>query len=124
MLGRIVTRLAARRARRLKEAFVAATKDPWASQQRLLSELLSRNRNTLYGRRYAFSTIDGPEAFRRDVPLVVFEDLEADVSRMAAGEQDVLVSRRDPLLSFCITSGTTGRPKTIPVTASFLRAYK
>ncbi len=124
MLGRIVTRLAARRARQLKEAFVAATKDPWASQQRLLSELLSRNRNTVYGRRYGFSTINGPEAFRRDVPLVVFEDLEADVSRMAAGEQDVLVSRRDPLLSFCITSGTTGRPKKIPVTASFLRAYK
>ncbi|MFQ6672543.1 MAG: GH3 auxin-responsive promoter family protein, partial [Candidatus Tectimicrobiota bacterium] len=124
MLGGLVTRIAAWRARRLKETFVAATKDPWPSQQQLLAELLSRDRETVYGRRYGFSTLHGPEAFRRAVPLVTFEDLAAEVDRMAAGEPDILVSRRDPLLRFCLTSGTTGRPKMVPVTASFLQAYK
>ncbi len=124
MLGRLVTRLAVWRARRLKEAFVAEASDPWRSQCKLLAELLSRDRETAIGRRLGFSTIDGPEAFRRAVPLVTFEDVAADVERMAAGEPDVLVSRSDPLLRFCMTSGTTGRPKAVPVTASFLRAYK
>lgn len=124
MISRLVTRLAAWRASRLKEAFAAATQEPWARQQRLLEELLDRDKDTDYGRRYGFSGIEGPEAFRRVVPLITYEDVAAEVERMASGEQDVLVGRRDPLLRFCMTSGTTGQPKTIPVTASFLKTYK
>ncbi len=124
MLSRLATSIAARRARRLKESFVSATSEPWRRQQALLAELLARDRETDYGRRHGFSSIAGPEAFRRRVPLITFEDIASEVERMARGEQDVLVSRRDRLLRFCLTSGTTGRPKAIPVTASFLRAYK
>jgi hypothetical protein len=124
VISRLVTRLAVWRASRLKEAFIAATKDPWGHQQGLLAELLGRDRDTEYGRRFCFSGIQGPEAFRRAVPLITFEDVAAEVERMAGGEPDVLVSSRDRLLRFCLTSGTTGRPKTIPVTASFLKSYK
>ena len=124
MLNRLVTRLAALRARQLKAAFVSATKEPWRCQQQLLAELLVRDRFTDYGRRHGFSSIAKPENYRRTVPLVTFEDLAPYVERMAAGELNVLVSSRDRLKNFCLTSGTTGRPKTIPVTASFLRAYK
>lgn len=124
MLSAMVTRLAAWRARRLKENFLAAAKDPWRLQRQLLEELLGRDRDTDYGRRWGFSNADGPEAFRRTVPLITFEDVADEVERMAGGEPDVLVSSRDRLLRFCLTSGTTGRPKTIPVTYSSLRAYK
>ena len=124
MLSRLVTRLAAWRARRLKAAFLAATAHPWRLQTELLKELLARDGDTEYGRRFGFSTIDGPESFRRKVPLISFEDVADEVERMARGEPDVLISSRDKLLRFCITSGTTGRPKLIPVSRSFLNSYK
>jgi hypothetical protein len=124
VLGNLAIGLAARRARRLKASFLEATKEPWRQQEKLLRELLRRDAKTEYGRRFGFSSISSAEDFRRRVPLVTYEDLASSVERMFHGEKDVLVSRRDPLVHFCLTSGTTGRPKTIPITASFLKAYK
>ncbi len=96
--------------------FDPATRQPAASQRRKLKEILLRNQQTEYGRKYGFASIQNIEEYRARVPVVGYEDIQRQVDRMTQGEQNVLTSEA-PLL-FAQTSGTTGRAKYIPITPS------
>lgn len=87
-----------------------------SAQADRLAAILYANRDTAYGRMHDFASIDGPDAYRRAVPLVRYEDLAPCIHRMRQGEENVLVA--EPVEMFTITSGTTGEPKFLPVTAS------
>ena len=108
--GRVV-RFAGRGAAR---RFDAACADVERAQLAVLREILQRNAMTEYGREHGFARIDGAEAYRRAVPLIVHKDIDPLVQRMAAGERNVLTAE-DPVM-FAMTSGTEGKPKLIPVT--------
>ena len=99
--------------RRAAARFEEATRDPVVAQQRKLLEIMSRNRNTDYGRRYGFAEVRSLDDYRSSVPAVGYDDIREDVERMTRGERDVLIAE-DPLM-FAQTSGTTGRAKFIPV---------
>ncbi|MDE6564839.1 MAG: GH3 auxin-responsive promoter family protein [Muribaculaceae bacterium] len=91
------------------------------TQRAVLAWLLRRAAATDYGRRYGFGQTGRYEDFASAVPVVVYEDLRADVMRMVGGEADVLwpgVCRR-----YAQSSGTSGgKSKYIPVTDDSLRA--
>jgi len=95
-------------------AFERHTKDPAPAQRRLLFKYLSRNKDTEYGRKYGFSDIRSVEEYQAKVPLIGYEDIRPTIDRMAKGKGNVLTA--DKVVFFGITSGTTGRPKLIPVT--------
>jgi len=101
---------------------VAAAADPRGAQRARLREILERNRNTEFGRRYDFPTIRDFDRYRARVPIHTYDDLEPYISRMIDGEQNVLVS--DPVTFFARTSGTTGSPKHIPITDSFVNEFR
>lgn len=85
----------------------------------LFDGAIQRNSQSEYGRRHKFDGVKNPDDFRRSVPLVSYEDLRADIDRMAAGESNVLTAER--VLAFFKTSGSLAAPKLIPVTPSLIR---
>ena len=100
--------------RRSGKRFEQATKDPVATQQQLLRQIMSQNRDTEYGRAYKFAAIQTIDDYRQNVPVVGYEAISHYIDRVTQGETNVLTAEA-PLL-FAQTSGTTGDPKYIPVT--------
>jgi hypothetical protein len=94
--------------------FAAATCDPGAAQQRKLREILDRNRDTEYGREHGFAKIESLADYAAAVPVVTYPDIAERMERVARGEKNVMTAE-DPVM-FARTSGTTGKPKLIPVT--------
>lgn len=97
-----------------RRIFEAATKEPLKAQEHVLFEYLRRSAKTEYGRTYDFASIKSIDEYRKRVPLVDYEDIREHVDRMAAGEENILT--RDKPIFFGATSGTTDKPKLIPVT--------
>lgn len=110
----IASLLIALKARLAARPFLQAVQDPRASQERLLRGILERNKDTEYGRRFGFARIRDAAEFRREVPVIDYEDIRPLVDRITRGETNVLTSE-NPVM-FAQTSGTTGEPKYIPVT--------
>ncbi|MFH0725192.1 MAG: GH3 auxin-responsive promoter family protein [Pseudomonadota bacterium] len=103
-------------ARRAAARFEKASHRPMEQQTRKLMEIVTRNADTDFGRRFNFAAIRTVKDYQRQVPLITYEDMQKDIERMAAGEPNVLTAER-PVM-FAQTSGTTGDPKLIPVTPS------
>ena len=101
--------------------FDDGTWSPRASQEAKLLEVVDRNAGSDFGREHGFDKIESIEDFQRAVPPNTYESLEPYISRVLAGEQNVLTA--DEALMFATTSGTTGNAKYIPVTPSYLHEY-
>ncbi|OMP01038.1 GH3 auxin-responsive promoter [Corchorus olitorius] len=88
-------------------------------QQRVLSEILTRNAATEYLKRFLNAQIDN-QLFKKIVPIVSYEDIRPYIDRIANGEpSDILLA--DPVIEFHISTGTSGgKPKLIPATADVL----
>ena len=78
-------------------------------QQQVLLDILKRAENTVIGQRYHFEQIKSIADFQRTVPVLAYDDFQADIDAMAAGKEDVLFAGKPKL--FLQTSGTTGNPK-------------
>jgi hypothetical protein len=87
---------------------------PTSTQQKLLIQLLSQNRDTEYGRAHGFSAISNVRDFQKRVPIVGYEDLRSYIENAMSGAARQL-TRRPPIF-YAVTSGTTGASKYIPVT--------
>ena len=79
-----------------------------------MQRILRRNADTEYGRRFGFSSINTIAEYQRAAPLVTYADIQQDMERVAAGAKNVFTAE-DPVM-FAQTSGTTGKPKYVPVT--------
>ncbi len=99
-------------------AFDRSARDPAGTQARCLGKVIRANEDTDFGRSHGFGEIHDVETFRSRIPLHDFEDLRPWVRRMVEGEAGVLTAEA-PVM-FATTSGTTGEPKLIPVTPSWL----
>jgi hypothetical protein len=102
---------------RLTTAFDHACHDPGATQRALLLSFLRANRDTAFGRDHAFARCSDEADFRRAVPIRDYEQLRGYVDRIIAGERRVL-TEQTPLM-FNTTSGTTAKPKLIPLTEEY-----
>ena len=94
--------------------FAAATRDPADAQLQKLRAILAQNRDTEYGREHGFASLESLADYARAVPIVTYPDLEQRMERVARGAKNVFTAE-DPVM-FARTSGTTGKPKLIPVT--------
>ncbi len=82
-------------------------------QEETLSSLLSKARNTAFGKDHSFSEIKNYAQFKERVPLRDYEALKPYIDRTVAGEADILWPGRP--LYFSKTSGTTSGAKYIPI---------
>ncbi|MDP3789955.1 MAG: GH3 auxin-responsive promoter family protein, partial [Candidatus Omnitrophota bacterium] len=95
-------------------AFERLTKNPAGIQKKILFEYLARNKDTEYGRKYRFADIRNISDYQKMVPMSDCDTLHSCLNRVARGEKNILT--RDNPIFFGITSGTTAKPKLIPVT--------
>lgn len=100
-------------------AFQAATRRPEVAQARLLRTLLHDSTSTAFGRQHGFADIETPAEYARRVPIRDYEAFRPWVTRIMAGERDVLTAEA-PFM-FAATSGTTAAPKLVPVTPASAR---
>lgn len=85
----------------------------------LLMQLVQKNRDTEYGRRYGFSEIHSYADYAAKVPLSNYEDYEPYVERMLCFNQKNLLTA-DEVVYYAHTSATTGVSKMIPCTQKTL----
>ena len=86
-----------------------------------LRRLLADNRDTVYGKKYGFGSMETSAEYRKRVPLSSYASLQPYLDRMAQGEQKVLTAY--PAAGSLRTSGTEGGSKRIPVTFASLERY-
>src|SRR5262249_34997677 len=108
--------------RREAGRFTAATRAVRRTQESHLQEIILRNQETWFGRKHGFRQIRQARDFQRQVPLSQYDDCVEAVSRIAAGERQVLT--REPVELLEPTSGTTCGEKLIPYTASLRREFQ
>ena len=86
-----------------------------AMQREVLMYLMSRAKDTEYGRQHDFGGINSYEQFAKNVPVNTYEELKGCIDRMRHGETDVLWPGR--VKWYAKSSGTTNdKSKFIPVT--------
>ncbi|KAI9089100.1 hypothetical protein K1719_029379 [Acacia pycnantha] len=90
------------------------TQNPDSVQERVLSEILSRNTDTEYLRRFHLNGATDRDAFKSKVPVVTYEDLQPDIQRVANGDRSSIFSSH-PISEFLTSSGTSaGERKLMP----------
>jgi hypothetical protein len=109
-------------AERRWSAWQDLTYRPREIQNRLLIDIIRRNRATLFGRDHRFDTIGSLTDYRRQVQIGDYERLRPYVERAANGEVNALT--REPVLMFTLTSGSTANPKLIPITESARKNHR
>lgn len=86
------------------------TRNADAVQERVLAEILSRNAETEYLRRYRLDGATDRETFKSKLPTVTYEDLQPEIQRIANGDRSAILSahpisefltRYIPILSSC-----------------------
>ena len=91
-----------------------------AMQREVLQRLLSRAKDTEYGRQHGFSAIADYDQYAQRVPVNTYEELKESIDRMRRGERDVLWPGRTKW--YAKSSGTTNdKSKFIPVTKEGLQ---
>ena len=96
------------------DKYERATRKPEETQRQKLISIVKMNQNTEYGKRYGFASIETVSQYQRQVPVVKYVDIREDVEKVVAGNSNVL-TKEMPVM-FAQTSGTTGKPKYIPIT--------
>jgi sterol desaturase/sphingolipid hydroxylase (fatty acid hydroxylase superfamily) len=99
-----------------------AASDPRKAQLSLLRRILADYKSTRFGQRHAFDDIAGYEGYVEWVPVQTYEDLRPLIeAQQATGEAEL--TPRTPRM-YALTSGTTGRPKMLPVLDQTLRQQR
>ena len=84
-------------------------------QHEILQYLVKRGKDTEYGRKYLFSTINNYNDFAQNIPLNTYEELKGYIERMRHGERNILWPGQ--VKWYAKSSGTTNdKSKFIPST--------
>ena len=96
-----------------KQVYKWANK-PHKTQEKVFKDLISKAKNTAFGKDHDFESIKNYEDFKSRVKVQDYEGLKPYVDRILAGEKDVLWKGKP--IYFAKTSGTTSGAKYIPIT--------
>ena len=121
---RPAARLAGWHAASQYRAFIRATRAGRLTQERLLGRLIRHHAATRFGREHGFGGIRTYEDFCQAVPVRNYDGLRPYLQAVYEGDVEALFPRGTDVLLFAVTSGTTGRPKHIPVTRQTLIDYR
>ncbi len=114
----------ASRSRRIARRFLDAAQRAGDVQRKLLLDRIARHKDSQFGRDHHFGEIRTVEDFRRRVPIRDYSGHEPYIDRVRQGDTSALFGPGTEVLMFAMTSGTTNRPKTIPVTREALDDYR
>ncbi|MBA0714598.1 hypothetical protein Golax_013562 [Gossypium laxum] len=90
------------------------TKNVDSVQERVLREILSRNAETEYLKRFSLNGATDRETFKSRIPVVTYEDIQPEIQRIANGDKSPIFSVH-PISEFLTSSGTSaGERKLMP----------
>ncbi len=101
--------------------FRADVKNPAEAQKDKLISIIRRNEGSAFGLKHRFDLIKSVEDYQAQVPPARYEDLAPYIDAQMNGQKNQLTVE-SPLM-FATTSGTTDKPKFIPITRAHLRDY-
>ncbi len=104
--------------------FVADSRRAREIQHATLLSKIARNKDSDFGRDHAFASIRTAADFRARVPVRTYDEHRPYINRVLAGDVTALFPGGTKVLMFAMTSGTTGEPKRVPITAELFREYK
>jgi hypothetical protein len=102
--------------------FIEKTHDPQATQNKLLQQIIRNCKNTRFGKKHGFESITNYRQFQKAVPVHNYDDLSPYIKDQDIKKETAIHTER-PIL-FSVTSGTTGKPKYIPIFASTASQFK
>jgi hypothetical protein len=105
-------------------SFDRACDDAIGAQRRVLDGLLALNGDSEFSRSRGLRPGMGIEAFRKAVPIADYEAYRPWIERLKQGDLAALLGRRNKLLMFTLSSGTTNEAKFVPITERFLADYR
>ncbi|KAG5546348.1 hypothetical protein RHGRI_018505 [Rhododendron griersonianum] len=76
-------------------------------QKRVLSEILSCSAGVEYLNRHGLSGQTDRDSFKKLVPVIKYEDIQSDISRIANGDMSPILCSQ-PISEFLTSSGTSG----------------
>jgi hypothetical protein len=124
VVRKIFGKLLMRRARRSLRGFLAATAACRDVQLRVLLEKLARNAASGFGRDHDFAHVRNISDFRRRVPVTRYDYYQPYLERVKQGQWQAMFGPGQKLHMFALTSGTSDKPKHIPVTDAYLKEYR
>ncbi|KAK1435655.1 hypothetical protein QVD17_01421 [Tagetes erecta] len=83
------------------------TTNPDQIQQQILTKILTQNATVEYLHRYGVSAHTDRKTFKKLIPVVSYEDIHSDITRIANGDKSPIFSSR-PVSEFLTSSGTSG----------------
>jgi phenylacetate-coenzyme A ligase PaaK-like adenylate-forming protein len=86
---------------------------PEKAQNKVLKNLITRAKNTQFGKTHHFQTIQNYAEYKKNVPLRYYEDFLPYIDQILSGQSDVLWPGKP--LYIAKTSGTTAHIKYIPI---------
>jgi len=92
--------------------FLELCNHPEKVQETILTDILQRNSECEFGRKYKFADSKAIADYRQNVPITHWDDYDASSVKMQNGEKNILFS--GDIEYFIITSGTTGKEKILP----------
>jgi len=93
--------------------------NPIKTQKKVFSKLLSKGKNTAFGKEHHFNTITKYSHFKNNIPIRTYEEFSAFIERVRNGEKNVLWPGETKW--FSKSSGTTNaQSKFIPITKESL----
>ena len=100
-------------AKSVRKSIYTWANNPYKTQEKVFNYLISRAKNTAFGKDHDFKNIKTYTDFKNRVKVNDYEGLKSYVDRVVAGESDVLWKGKP--LYFAKTSGTTSGAKYIPI---------
>ncbi|XP_044508054.1 probable indole-3-acetic acid-amido synthetase GH3.1 [Mangifera indica] len=83
-------------------------------QETVLAEILSRNAEVEYLKRFKLDGATDRETFKSKLPMITYEDLQCEIQRIANGDRSPILSAH-PISEFLTSSGTSaGERKLMP----------
>lgn len=98
----------------LFKTFEDITKSAPEINKQLMLELVKKNADTEYGKKYGFDKINTVEDFKENVPFSGYDDYADYIQRMIYNNEKGLITN-DPIVHYALTSGSVDNPKKIPV---------
>lgn len=108
--------------RRYARPLSRLVRDPLRAQRRLLRNIVEKNAETTFGHQHGFAEIQSVADFQSRMTVQDYESLRPFIEEQA--RLGIRGLTREMPLFYARTSGTTGRPKDIPVTQDTIRRYR
>jgi hypothetical protein len=108
--------------RKTVDAIETDSYSPREAQLRKMSQILAANAGSKFGREHGFASIKTWKDFDSALRIRDYEAFRPYVDEVTAGAKNVLTSEA-PVM-FATTSGTTDKPKFIPITPSYIKEFR